>query len=96
MKAVLDIIMIILQIGIWIVIAQAILSWLVAFNVVNTRNQFVAQVWRGLHDITEPFIRPIRRVIPSAGGMDFSPMVLILGIIFLQHVIIRYIYPSVF
>ena len=96
MKAVLDIIMIIVQIGIWIVIAQAILSWLVAFNVLNTRNQFVDMVWRGLHQITEPVLRPIRKVLPSAGGMDFSPMVLILGIIFLQNVIIRYVYPNVF
>ncbi|MEE9379973.1 MAG: YggT family protein [Hyphomonadaceae bacterium] len=96
MKAVLDIILIILQIGIWVVIAQAILSWLVAFNVVNTSNQFVATVWRSLHQITEPVLRPIRRILPSAGGMDFSPMVLILGIIFLRQVIWRYGYPNVF
>ena len=95
MRAILDIVMIILQVGIWIIIAQAILSWLVAFNVLNTSNQFVNQVWRGLHQITEPLLRPIRRILPSAGGMDFSPMVLILGIIFLERVILHYIYPNV-
>ncbi len=95
MRALLDVVMIVLQISVWIVIAQAILSWLVVFNVINTRNQFVSQVWRGLNQITEPVLKPIRRILPSAGGMDFSPLVLILGIFFLQRVIAYYIYPNV-
>ncbi len=72
---------------IWLVIIQAILSWLVAFNVVNTRNRFVYMVGDFLYRITAPALKPIRRFIPNLGGIDLSPLVLILGLIFLKGVL---------
>ena len=96
MRAVLDIILLILQIYIWLLIASAVLSWLVAFNVVNTRNQVVAMAGDFLYRITEPVLRPIRSILPNLGGLDVSPVILILLILFLENVIVRYIYPNVF
>ena len=96
MRAVLDIILLVLQIYIWLLIAAAVLSWLVAFNVVNTRNQFVAMVGDFLYRITEPALRPIRAILPNLGGIDISPVILILLILLLANVIVRYIYPNVF
>ena len=87
MRAVLDIILIILDLYVWLLIASAILSWLIAFNVVNTRNQFVAAVAEFLYRITEPVLAPIRRMLPSLGGLDISPIVVILIIMFIQRVI---------
>jgi YggT family protein len=95
MRAVLDIVIIILDLYVWLLIASAILSWLIAFNVVNTRNQFVSAVAEFLYRITEPVLAPIRRVLPSMGGLDLSPIVLILIIMFIQRVIAYYIYPNV-
>ena len=74
----------------WVLIISAILSWLVAFGVVNTRNRFVYTVGDMLHRLTEPVLRPIRRWIPPLGGLDLSPIVVILIIIFLQRLIINY------
>ena len=68
MRAVLDIVLIVLDLYVWLLIAAAILSWLIAFNVVNTRNQFVAAVSEFLYRITEPVLRPIRSFIPALGG----------------------------
>lgn len=82
-----DFVIYVLQIIIWIVVAQAILSWLVAFNVVNTHNQFVRTVLTTLDRLIEPMLRPIRRYMPDLGGIDLSPMVLILGIILLQRIL---------
>lgn len=96
MRAVLDIILLILQIYIWLLIAAAILSWLIAFNVVNTRNQAVHMIGDMLYRLTEPLLRPIRSMLPNLGGIDISPVILILLILFLENVIIRYIYPNVF
>lgn len=96
MRAVLDIILLILQIYIWLLIAAAVLSWLVAFNVVNTRNQVVAMLGEFLFRITEPVLRPIRSIMPNLGGIDVSPVILILLILLLENIIIRYIYPNVF
>ncbi len=82
-------------IGIYItvVIVQVVLSWLVAFNVVNTQNRFVYIVGDFLHRATEPALRPIRRVLPNFGGMDISPVVLILGLYFVRVLLIRDIAP---
>jgi YggT family protein len=96
MRALLDVILLILQIYVWLLIAAAILSWLVAFNVVNNRNQFVASIGEFLFRITEPALRPIRNFLPNLGGIDISPVILILIIFFIQNVIMRYIYPNVF
>ena len=85
-----------MQIYIWLLIAAAVLSWLIAFNVVNTRNQVVAMIADFLYRITEPVLRPIRSMLPNLGGIDVSPVILILLILFLENVIIRYIYPNVF
>ena len=71
---------------------MAVLSWLVAFNVVNTRNRFVAMVLDFLHRITEPALRPLRRIIPTIGGIDISPAVLILILFFAQRLIVTNLY----
>src|ERR1700692_1821012 len=96
MRAVLDIVLIVLDLYVWLLIASAILSWLIAFNVVNTRNQFVAAVAEFLYRITEPVLAPIRRIMPNLGGLDISPIIVILLIMFIQRVITYYIYPAVF
>ena len=96
MRSILDIVLIVLQMYIWLLIASAVLSWLIAFNVVNTRNQFVAMVADFLYRITEPVLRPIRQMMPNLGGLDVSPAILILLILLLENVIGRYIYPNVF
>jgi YggT family protein len=80
----------------WIIIASAVFSWLYAFNVVNPRNQFVGTIGNFLFRITEPALRPIRNMLPNLGGIDISPIILLLGIFFIQSVITRYIYPNVF
>ena len=96
MRAVLDIVLIVLDLYIWLLIASAILSWLVSFNVVNTRNQFVSAIGEFLYRITEPVLAPIRNVLPNLGGLDISPIVVILIIMFIERVITYYIYPAVF
>ncbi|HEX2257019.1 MAG TPA: YggT family protein [Afifellaceae bacterium] len=96
MRALLDVILLALQIYVWIIIASAIFSWLFAFNVVNPRNQFVATIGNALYQLTEPVLRPIRRYVPIFGGLDISPIILILLIFLLQRVIVYYIYPAVF
>ena len=95
MRAILDIVLIVLDLYVWLLIASAILSWLIAFNVVNTRNQFVSAVGEFLYRITEPILAPIRSMMPNFGGLDISPIIVILIIIFLQKVISYYIYPNV-
>ena len=85
----------VLQLYVYVLIASAVLSWLIAFNVVNTRNQFVAMLWDFLYRITEPALGPIRRIMPNLGGIDISPVILILLIFFIQRVIEIYIYPNV-
>jgi YggT family protein len=96
MRALLDVILIALQLYMWLVIAGAILSWLIAFNVVNTRNQFVGMVSDFLYRITEPALRPIRQFLPNLGGIDISPVILFLIIILIERIILMYIYPYVF
>jgi YggT family protein len=96
MRSVLDIILLVLQIYIWLLIAAAVLSWLIAFNVVNTRNPVVTTIGEFLYRITDPVLRPIRSLMPNLGGIDVSPVILILIILFIENVIIRYIYPNVF
>ena len=73
----------------WVVIASVIFSWLIAFNVINPYNQFVRSVWQALGAVTEPILRPIRRMLPDLGGLDLSPVVLLLGIFFIRSVVIR-------
>ena len=75
---------ILLNVAWWIIIVQAILSWLIAFNVINTSNDIVRSIWIALDKLTEPLYRPIRRVMPDLGALDLSPMVVLIIIIILQ------------
>jgi YggT family protein len=77
----------IITLYIYILVAMAILSWLIAFNVVNTRNSIVASVADFLYRVTEPALRPIRSMLPNLGGIDISPVVLIIGLLFLERII---------
>ena len=87
LAAIVGIVIMVLQWLIWIIIIQAILSWLVAFNVINTHNSFVRTVLVTLDRMLDPLLRPIRRILPDLGGIDLSPMVLILGIILIQRLL---------
>ncbi len=87
MRALLDVIMLALNLYTWVIIASAILSWLVAFNVVNVRNPIVAQIGDFLYRITEPALRPIRNLLPNLGGIDISPIILILGLFFIRNLL---------
>jgi YggT family protein len=77
-----------LTLYIYILIAAAILSWLIAFNVVNPRNQFVSMLGTFLYRVTEPVLRPIRNMLPNLGGIDISPLIVVLIIFFIQSVLI--------
>ncbi len=77
----------------WIIIASAIFSWLYAFNVVNPRNQVVGTVGNALYRLTEPALRPIRRFMPDLGGIDISPIILLLILFFLRQFIITTVAP---
>ena len=96
MRALLDIVMIVLNLYTWVVIGGAILSWLIAFNVVNVRNDLVRSVWNLCLALTEPFLRPIRKFLPNMGGIDISPIILLLGVLLVQRIIAYYIYPYAF
>ena len=96
MRSILYVILLVLDLYIWLLIAAAVLSWLVAFNVINARTQFVAMVGDFLYRITEPVLRPIRNMLPSLGGIDVSPVVVILVIILIKDIIVRYVYPAVY
>jgi len=74
-----------IQIYIWVIIIGAVLSWLIAFNVINTQNRFVYTVVDILYRLTEPALRPIRRILPDLGGIDISPVVLLLLLYFIQN-----------
>ncbi len=90
MNALLSVILLVARLYIYILIAAAILSWLIAFNVVNTRNQLVSMIADALWRLTEPVLRPIRRVLPNLGGLDLSPVVVILVLVFIMNLIARY------
>jgi YggT family protein len=85
--ALLSTISLILSLVWWVFLIMIIMSWLISFNVINTRNQFVNSVWRVLNQITEPILKPIRRVIPPMGGIDLSPLIVFIIIFFLQNLI---------
>ena len=85
--ALLSTISLILSLVWWVFLVMIIMSWLISFNVINTRNQFVAGVWRALNQLTEPILRPIRRIVPPVGGLDLSPIIVFIIIFFLQQLI---------
>ncbi len=84
----------VLEVYLWVIIAAVVSSWLIAFEVVNVNHPFVRKVLGVLNQVTEPVMERIRRYIPSIGGLDFSPLVVILVIVFLQRLIISY-FPGV-
>lgn len=92
--AVLQIVDLLLWLLMWIIIVQAILSWLVAFNVINTQNEFVRSVLYALDRMTQPLYRPIRRILPDFGALDLSPMVVLLIIIVLRDYVIPAVWRS--
>jgi YggT family protein len=94
MLALLSTVDLVLSLYTWILIASAIFSWLYAFNVVNSRNQFVASVGNFLFRVTEPALRPIRKYMPDLGGIDISPIVLLVGIFFIREFMRTSIAPA--
>ena len=78
----------VIDLYIWVVIASAILSWLVAFNVVNTNNRVVLMIGDTLYRVSEPVLRPIRNILPNLGGIDISPVILILLLLFVRDVVL--------
>jgi YggT family protein len=94
MYAILSLISTVIDIYIWLLIAMAVLSWLVAFNVVNTSNRIVYTIGDFLYRVTEPALRPIRRIVPNLGGIDVSPVILILILIFIQNLLLHDLGPA--
>ena len=86
----------IITIYLWIIIINAILSWLVAFNILNTQNRFVFSVLDTTYKLTDPALNKIRRFIPTFGSIDISPVILILLLMFLRNVIFEVLAPSLF
>ena len=96
MRAVFYVIDLALVLYIWVLIAAVAFSWLVALNMVNTRNQAIAVIGESLVRVTEPGLRPIRNAVPKLGGIDISPFILFLIIMFIRYVIALYILPYVY
>jgi YggT family protein len=96
MRAILEVLLLVLQLYSYVIVIVAIMSWLIAFNVINVYNDFVRSVWNAMNALTEPLLRPIRQVLPNLGGLDISPVILLLLIYLLQKIIVYYIYPYVF
>jgi YggT family protein len=94
MRALFQIIELLLTIAWWVIIIQAILSWLIAFNVINTYNSGVRSFLVALDRMTEPIYRPIRKILPDFGGLDFSPMVVLLLIYILSNIVVPQIFIS--
>ncbi|HLH89488.1 MAG TPA: YggT family protein [Xanthobacteraceae bacterium] len=96
MKPLLEVLLMLLNIYWWIVIIAVIVSWLIAFNVINTRHPAVNMIVDVLYRLTEPVFRPIRNVMPNFGGLDLSPLVVLLIIYVIERSIVLYVYPNVF
>lgn len=95
MKPIIEVLLIILDFYWFVILVSVVLSWLINFNVINSRNEIVRAIWRIAYDLTEPAYRVIRRVIPPLGGIDFSPFVLLLLIYLLQRYLTGYVLPFV-
>lgn len=89
MNLIIDILRMLLDVVWWIIVVQAILSWLIAFNVINTGNDFVRQIWNALDRLTLPIYRPIRRILPDFGGLDLSPLIVLVALAILDRVLIE-------
>ena len=93
MRVLLEVILMALELYKWVMLAMIIMSWLISFNILNTRNQIVDAIWRVLPALTEPVLKPIRKLLPRM-QIDLSPIILFFAIYILQQVISRYIYPA--
>ncbi len=78
------------ELFIWLLIIQAIMSWLINFGIINTQSNFVNMIGSFLYKITEPLLRPIRKLLPEFGGVDISPVILIMLLIFLRNLLFEY------
>ncbi len=96
MQAILDLVVIILDLYRYILLGSIILSWLIAFNVINLSNNLVRSIWTTLNALTEPLLGRIRSYLPSMGSIDISPIIAFLAIFFIEDVIARYLRPHVF
>jgi YggT family protein len=96
MRALLDVVLLVLHLYSYVIIGVAILSWLLAFDVVNFRNNLVRSVWNFLNALTEPLLKPIRSLLPNLGGIDVSPIILLLLLFLVEDIIQRYVYPYVY
>ena len=76
----------------WLILASVVMSWLFAFNIVNVQNPTVRQIAHGISRVTEPMLAPIRRILPSMGGLDLSPIILLLGLEFLRRFVIEMLF----
>lgn len=94
MKVLIEVLVMALDVYKWALIVMIVFSWLISFNIINTRNQFVASIWQVLNAITEPVLRPIRNALPRM-QIDLSPIVLFLGIYLVQELLMRYVWPMV-
>lgn len=95
MNPIIYLVELVIEILTWVVIAGAIMSWLVAFGVVNVRNQFIRLIVDMLYRLTEPMLRPIRRVLPNLGGVDIAPVVLLVGLAVLREALRYYVWPII-
>lgn len=95
MASIIQILYILLNIIWWIIVIQAVMSWLIAFNVINTHNDMVRSIWVALDRMTEPLYRPIRRVMPDFGALDLSPLVVLLVLYILMNVVLPNMMSSV-
>ena len=86
----------VITIYIWIVIINAVLSWLVAFNILNTQNRFVFSVLDATYKLTDPALNKIRRFLPTFGSVDLSPVVLILFLMFIRNLVVEIFAPNLF
>jgi YggT family protein len=86
--SIVQILYILLSIIWWIIVIQAVMSWLIAFNVINTHNDLVRSIWQALDKVTEPLYRPIRKILPDFGALDLSPLVVLLVLYILQTVVL--------
>ena len=96
MKSIFILLDTIITIYLWIIIINAILSWLVAFNILNTQNRFVFSVLDATYKMTDPALNKIRRFIPTFGSIDISPVILILFLMFLRNIIFEIFAPGLF
>lgn len=91
MITILQIVQLLLTIATWIIVAHAVMSWLIGFNVINTYNEFVRTIWQALERMTAPIYNPVRKILPDFGALDLSPLIVLLSL----HILNNYILTSV-